>query len=346
MKIIQSEEFLVDPVVSVVIPSYNRMETLGEAIDSILHQICNFDFEIVIGDDFSTDNSKEILLKYQEKYPRNIKLLFQEENIGLGSNWAISVQNCRGKYITNCDNDDYWHNDHKLQIQVDYLETHLECGLLHTDYDELNVYNNKIIHNYLATIKKEVLVGYRQKEIFNGDLIVFGPSVCFRKELFDKYVPVDKYIELNFPIEDWPTWIILSKYTETHYLPVSTMTYRVGQESLSNLRSYKKVLEKFAKEKIMYKFLCDMFPNDLAYVEKDYDNHINRILLNLAYKKGDFKTAKVYGRKLSKKRNNSFKIKSSRNLFLFYLVYWSKKIKLIWSSLFVWLYFLVDLPII
>ena len=180
MKIIQSEEFLVDPVVSVVIPSYNRMETLGEAIDSILNQICNFDFEIVIGDDFSTDNSKEILLKYQEKYPRNIKLLFQEENIGLGSNWAISVQNCRGKYITNCDNDDYWHNDHKLQIQVDYLETHLECGLLHTDYDELNVYNNKIIHNYLATIKKEVLVGYRQKEIFNGENLKYVTTLTSR----------------------------------------------------------------------------------------------------------------------------------------------------------------------
>ena len=346
MRIIQSVEFLSDPVVSVVIPSFNRSETLGEALDSILKQSCNFEFEIVIGDDFSTDNSREILIQYQKKYPRKIKLIFQDENVGLGSNWAICVQQCHGKYITNCDNDDYWHNKLKLQIQVDYLECHLECGLLHTDYDELNVFNNKIIHNYLTKIKKEILVGYRQKEIFNGQLIVFGPSVCFRKELFDKHVPVNKYIELNFPIEDWPTWIILSKYTETHYLPVSTMTYRVGQESLSNLRSYEKVLEKFAKEKIMYKFLCDMFPNDLTYVEKDYDNHINRILLNLAYKKGDFKTAKLYGLKLIKNRTENFKINSSTNLFLFYLIYWLKKIKLIWSSLFIWLYFLSDVSFI
>jgi glycosyltransferase involved in cell wall biosynthesis len=346
MRIIQSVEFLSDPVVSVVIPSFNRSETLGEALDSILKQSCNFEFEIVIGDDFSTDNSREILIQYQKKYPRKIKLIFQDENVGLGSNWAICVQQCHGKYITNCDNDDYWHNDHKLQIQVDYLECHLECGLLHTDYDELNVFNKKIIHNYLAKLKKEILVGYRQKEIFNGQLIVFGPSVCFRKELFDKHVPVNKYIELNFPIEDWPTWIILSKYTETHYLPISTMTYRVGQESLSNLRSYEKVLEKFAKEKIMYKFLCDMFPDDLTYVERDYDNHINRILLNLAYKKGDFKTAKLYGHKLIKNRNENFKINSSTNLFLFYLIHWSKKIKLIWSSLFIWVYLLSDLSII
>jgi len=346
MRIIQSVEFLSDPVVSVVIPSFNRSETLGEALDSILKQSCNFEFEIVIGDDFSTDNSREILIQYQKKYPRKIKLIFQDENVGLGSNWAICVQQCHGKYITNCDNDDYWHNKLKLQIQVDYLECHLECGLLHTDYDELNVFNNKIIHNYLTKIKKEILVGYRQKEIFNGQLIVFGPSVCFRKELFDKHVPVNKYIELNFPIEDWPTWIILSKYTETHYLPISTMTYRVGQESLSNLRSYEKVLEKFAKEKIMYKFLCDMFPDDLTYVERDYDNHINRILLNLAYKKGDFKTAKLYGHKLIKNRNENFKINSSTNLFLFYLIHWSKKIKLIWSSLFIWVYLLSDLSII
>jgi len=332
--IIKSDGFIENPLVSVIIPSYNRVNTVSQTIDSILNQKCNFDFEIVIGDDCSSDNSRDILLLYQQKHSRIIKLLFQEENIGLGSNWAICGQHCRGKYVTNCDNDDYWHNNQKLQIQVDYMETHLECGLLHTDYDELNVENNKIIHSYISKSKKTVLQGYRQKEIFNGELQINSPSVCFRKELFDKFVPVDKYIELSFPIEDWPTWLILANYAEVHYLPISTVTYRVGHVSLSNLESYDNVLRKFTKEKIMYKFLCDLFPNDLLYVEKKYDNHVNKILLNLAYKKNDFKSAKKYGYKLITHGNKNFKIKSTTNIYMFYMFYFLKKIKIIWSSLF------------
>ena len=344
MKIIQSEEFLdLNPLVSVVIPSYNRAETLGETLDSILSQVCSFDFEIVIGDDSSSDNSRDILLQYQQKHPLNIKLLFHEKNMGLGSNWAICVQQCKGKYVTNCDNDDYWHNIHKLQIQVDYMESHLNCGLLHTDYDELDIVSHTIIHSYRAKSKEQILQGYRQKEIFNGQLKIVSPTICFRKELFDKYIPVDRYIELNFPIEDWPTWLILSKYSEVDYLAISTATYRVGHESLSNLESYNKVLSKFTKEKVMYKFLCDMFPDDLEFVEEDYNKHVDRVLFNIAFKKNDFKITKKYGQKLKKQGVMNLKIVSSSNVLMFYLFSWLRRIKIRWSSLFLGLYFFIEL---
>jgi len=344
MKIIQSEEFLhLNPLVSVVIPSYNRAETLEETLDSILSQVCSFDFEIVVGDDFSSDNSRDILLQYKQKHPRNIKLLFHEKNMGLGSNWAICVQQCKGKYVTNCDNDDYWHNIHKLQIQVDYMESHLNCGLLHTDYDELDIVSHTIIHSYRAKSKEQILQGYRQKEIFNGQLKIVSPTICFRKELFDKYIPVDRYIELNFPIEDWPTWLILSKYSEVDYLAISTATYRVGHESLSNLESYNKVLSKFTKEKVMYKFLCDMFPDDLEFVEEDYNKHVDRVLFNIAFKKNDFKITKKYGQKLKKQGVMNLKIVSSSNVLMFYLFSWLRRIKIRWSSLFLGLYFFIEL---
>ena len=342
MNIIQSEEFLhLNPLVSVVIPSYNRAETLSGAIDSILKQACNFDFELVIGDDCSSDSSRNILLQYQQKYPRSIKLLFHENNIGLGSNWAICVQQCKGKYVTNCDNDDYWHNVHKLQIQVDYMECHLNCGLLHTDYDELDIVSHSIVRSYRTKSKEQILQGHRQQEIFNGELKIVSPTVCFRKELFDKYIPVDKYIELNFPIEDWPTWLILSKYSEIDYLPISTATYRVGHESLSNLDSYNKVLSKFTKEKVMYKFLCDMFPDDLEFVEKDYNKHVDRVLFNIAFKKTDFKITKKYGQKLKKQGEINLKIASTSNVLMFYVFSLLRKIKIKWSSLFLGVYVLL-----
>ena len=76
--IIQSPDFVEDPYVSVVIPSYNRDDVVGQTIDSILNQHCNFEFEIIIGDDCSTDNVREVLEDYQQRFPTIIKLLFHE----------------------------------------------------------------------------------------------------------------------------------------------------------------------------------------------------------------------------------------------------------------------------
>jgi len=82
---------LLFPLVSVIIPSYNRKATVGQTMDSILSQKCNFDFEIVIGDDCSTDGVRELLLEYQKNHPDIFKLIFHETNVGLAANWASCV---------------------------------------------------------------------------------------------------------------------------------------------------------------------------------------------------------------------------------------------------------------
>lgn len=97
-------------LISIIIPSYNRANTVGQTIESIVNQRVNADIEIVIGDDCSTDNAREILLQYKEKYPNIIRLFFWEHNMGLGANWGSCVEhferidrnpNCRA--ITNGD---------------------------------------------------------------------------------------------------------------------------------------------------------------------------------------------------------------------------------------------------
>lgn len=78
-------------LISAIIPNFNRADTVGQTIDGILAQKVNADVEIVIGDDCSTDNAREVLLKYQKQYPDIIHLIFHEHNIGLGANWATCV---------------------------------------------------------------------------------------------------------------------------------------------------------------------------------------------------------------------------------------------------------------
>lgn len=320
----QSSVFIKTPLVSVVIITYNQDLTLRQTIEYILNQECKFSYEIIIGEDCSVDETRNICLEFQRKFPEKIKLVLFDKNGGLVNNWLTCINEARGKYITSCAGDDYWHNPNKLQLQVDYMEIHLSCGVLHTDFDELNVLTNKITKSYRDTMKNDIPQGYVQKQIFDGRLHISAPTVCIRKELFDKFIPVDKYIELNFPIEDWPTWVILSKYSEVNYLPISTVTYRRGHESVSNLQNYDAIETKFSREKKMYKYLCDIFPNDLIFDGKGYDSYVYSVLLNLAFKQKDYRKANQFGKKIG---NKSVKVVCSQNRILFWIFFFFKQVR-------------------
>ena len=110
------------PLVSIAIPVYNHELYIAKAVESVLMQETSFDFEIVIGDDCSTDKTREILLSFKEKYPEKINLLLAEKNCGVLRNSFNIFKNCKGKYIAMLEGDDYWSYACKLQKQVDFLE--------------------------------------------------------------------------------------------------------------------------------------------------------------------------------------------------------------------------------
>ncbi|HFI0149475.1 TPA: glycosyltransferase family 2 protein [Streptococcus suis] len=109
--------------VSVICTSYNYEQYISVALDSILKQKTNFDFEVIVVDDCSTDSSRTILEAYREQYPNSIRLFFNEKNKGLTRTWIDICKEARGKYIARCDADDYWIDEYKLQKQYDLLES-------------------------------------------------------------------------------------------------------------------------------------------------------------------------------------------------------------------------------
>ena len=310
--------------VSVCICTYNQQDTISQTIESVLAQQFDGRYEIIIGEDCGTDNTRNICITYQQKYPEKIKLILHESNRGVVNNWLSCIQNAEGKYITSCAGDDYWHNPDKLQLQFDYMESNPDCGVLHTDFDELNIVSNTLINSVYKSDSINIKQGYLQKEIFDGSLKMCAATICFRKDLFDKYIPVEKYLELSFPIEDWPTLLILSHYSKVDYLDISTVTYRKGHESISNPRSYEKTIDRFTREKRMYKYLCDMFPDDLQYIEKDYDIYSNGVLLGLAHKRGDVGKAKEFATKMLELGDRSLRTRFSVN-WLGFWVWWLLK---------------------
>jgi glycosyltransferase involved in cell wall biosynthesis len=117
------------PMVSVMLITYNHGKYVKEALDSVLEQKCDFDFEINVIDDCSTDNTQEIVLEYQDRYPDIINCYFNERNIGhiaTQLNTIRGFQTLRGKYFCLLEGDDYWTSPDKLQRQVDFLEKNHE----------------------------------------------------------------------------------------------------------------------------------------------------------------------------------------------------------------------------
>jgi len=109
-------------MVSVCVVTYNHEKFIKETLDSILSQNTDFCFDIVIGEDCSLDHTREIIIKYQKKYPDLIKLIISSSNVGAQQNGARTLNACHGKYIAVCDGDDYWTDPNKLQKQVNFLE--------------------------------------------------------------------------------------------------------------------------------------------------------------------------------------------------------------------------------
>jgi glycosyltransferase involved in cell wall biosynthesis len=112
------------PKVSVCITVFNHAAFLPRVLDYILQQQTDFDFEIIVGDDASSDGSREILLDYKTRYPHKLVLLLNEKNVGVFENGINILKKAKGKYVAMGDGDDFWIYPHKLQQQADFLDAH------------------------------------------------------------------------------------------------------------------------------------------------------------------------------------------------------------------------------
>tara|TARA_B110000090_G_scaffold209932_1_gene268814 strand:+ start:737 stop:1651 length:915 start_codon:yes stop_codon:yes gene_type:complete len=134
------------PLVSIRLMTFNHGQYISQAIEGVLIQKTNFDYEIVVGDDFSTDDTLAIVEKYAELYPSKIRILVRQkgdaydierQQKGRLFNFIDILNNCTGKYIALLDGDDYWTDPLKLQKQVDFLEANEEYTICGTYCDVL-----------------------------------------------------------------------------------------------------------------------------------------------------------------------------------------------------------------
>ena len=207
-------------------------------------QKTDFDYEILIHDDASTDNTAKIIKEYYEKYPKIIKPILRAENIkskiGGGVNVKFNMGRAQGKYIALCDGDDYWTDPLKLQKQVDFLEGHEEYSLSHTNCDIYLEKQKKLkekinIHNKNVELNTKAEVFYA---ILSSELIIRTPTVVFRSIYLRNVVFKSEFLRGDIPL-----FLTLSQMGRIHYLNESTAAYRFSPDTASRPKAIKNKLK-------------------------------------------------------------------------------------------------------
>lgn len=254
-----------EPLVSVNMITYNHEPYIRKAIDCVLAQKTNFPFELVIGEDCSTDGTRKIVFDYAGRYPGIIRLITSEQNVGMMKNAYRTGQACRGKYVAFCEGDDYWQRDDKLQMQADYLEGHLECSLICSDYDILYENTGKRITHYNRKHRFDPGAINDFKYILRGSGGIQTCTVMARKDLIVKAIENNAEIfksDKPQPCGDLPLWTALVRLGPIYYLDDSLATYRRLVVSAVHNLSETKVLGTSIAMKEMILGLLDKYQMD------------------------------------------------------------------------------------
>jgi hypothetical protein len=138
---IRDQNSCAKPLVSVAMITYNHEKFIAQAIEGVLMQETDFPIELVIGEDCSTDGTRQIVQRYAKARPDVIRLLLHETNVGMHANAKAVFAACRGEYIAACEGDDYWTCPDKLEIQVQLLEREPAmsmCGHTAVNFDQVS----------------------------------------------------------------------------------------------------------------------------------------------------------------------------------------------------------------
>ena len=222
------------PRVSVLITTYNQENLITQTVDSALMQVTDFPYEIVVGEDASTDRTRAIVVELARRHPETIRVLLRDPEVAhrerhlFGKmNFLQALASCRGEYIAVLDGDDYFTSPHKLQKQVDFLDARPDCMIC--------------FHNVTAVYEDtsrdpENLCPADQPEITDIEQLLWGNfipscSIMYRRE---PVVQIPDWF-LTAKVGDWPLYIFKAQHGKIGYLNEVMAAYRVHQGGVWSL---------------------------------------------------------------------------------------------------------------
>lgn len=257
--------------VSIAMLAYNHEKYIAKAIDSILMQKVNFKYEIVIGEDCSTDGTRAIILDYTRRYPDLFKLILHEHNVGCLKNEISLYDACSGEYIAYLDGDDYWLIDNKLQMQVDFLDAHKEYSSCYTD-DDIICDDEHMKNSYRCSHMD--INSYDEFYTHTPNI----PTVSFIMRNYFLTEDIKKYYSGPKIVTDRITFCLVLRYGKIKYLDVKSCIYRYiihGEGSFSSHDAYFKYYDNMLALRVQRSIV----PRPIKHYLKEEISFYQRVLI-------------------------------------------------------------------
>lgn len=261
--------------VSVFVVTYNQENYIRQALDSILMQQVNFDFEVVIGDDASTDATGYICDEYASRFSC-IHVWHHRINIGIRDNWQFVLNHCRGKYIAMLEGDDYWTDSLKLQKQVDFLDSHPNCNLCFT--------NVVLVDEQGLPIEEKILLP--NKADYYSPKDIYSKWICLTGSVMMRNIITPVHYSDSIYITDTYTFLLVMQNTMAYCMSDVTTAYRRHGKNVSKDTSVRHACSMATQ----YRYMAKCFPQkELKNISRRKENDYLEQIIYVPYFKGQWK---------------------------------------------------------
>jgi len=246
-----------NPNISVIIPTYNRAHLLPRAIKSVLNQTYK-DFELIIVDDASTDNTEEVVREFQEKDKRIVYVKHQKNRGGSAAR-NTGIKLAKGECIALLDDDDEWLPE-KLEREIEKIQSlSSDVGVVYSGVFWVLEDTGRVISKVVPTLHGKMYIDFLRGAIIALPSTLIRKSCFQRSGLFDEELPA---------CQDWDMWIRLAKYYEFDFIPEALVkAYIHGEQISTNLKARIR-----AREMLLKKYY-----EDLSKYPSIISDHLNRI---------------------------------------------------------------------
>lgn len=233
--------------VSVILLTYNQAATAARALESILAQKCDFPYEVIVGDDGSTDSTRAILAEIASRHPDKVKLLPEAPNKGVVDNYFDAFAQCSGRYIADCAGDDYWLTTDRLQRLHDIIDAHPQMTIVHSDWQYADAATGALTPSDPDGLSADL----RQPEMSGRTLLtallqhrkpvpIHLSAALYRADIVRK--AMNDYPSMvrnrSMGCEDMPLTAALLAAGDVGYLDTPTLAYTIGGPSITSQNDF------------------------------------------------------------------------------------------------------------
>ena len=225
-------------LISVIVTTYNQEQTIGRTLDGILAQQCHWPIEIIVGEDGSSDGTRAVCERYQQRYPQVVKLMPKAPNKGMVVNYYDCLLATRGKYIADCAGDDCWTDPQKLEKELQVMEADSSVALVHTNWRSYNEETHETHDNTVVPFSAPKTEGKAMLEAIvtqTAAPVVHLCTALYRAETIRQCYQAEPLLYRNndWGCEDLQLTFMLATRGKIAYLPDITLNYSIGHTSVS-----------------------------------------------------------------------------------------------------------------